>query len=144
MGAKCLGIQIGYKIDRNINWKDKLDKVNGIATRWGWGGLLRSAKEGRSMVVQSCYYGRLRYYLYSYAMHKNHVKQVEKDASYLIWKKDPDMKLDEEDRKCRRWIAKKAEHRPRCKGGAGLMSWSRHPICTSTYVDFVNQGSRAR
>ena len=59
-------------------------------------------------------------------MHKTYVKQIEKDASYLVWKKDPDMRLDEEDRKFRRWIAKKSEHRPRCKGGAGMMSWKRH------------------
>ena len=38
------------------------------------------------------------------------VSSMEEDASYLIWKKDPDMRVDEEDRKLRRWIAKKSEH----------------------------------
>ena len=35
----------------------------------------------------------------------HHVKQIEKNASYLIWNRDPDMKLEEEDRKFRRWMS---------------------------------------
>jgi len=59
-----------------------MDKVRKLSEEWH--GLMKASKEGRSMVVQSCYYGRYRYYLYSIEMPKSIVKQTEEDAAYMI------------------------------------------------------------
>ena len=134
-GAKCLGIQVGYKIDRNLNWEDKIQKVRQLAHKWT--ALVAMSKEGRNSIVQSCYLGRFRYYLYSYEMSKKHVKQIEKDQNYLIWKRDPDMRVSDEEKKFRRWIPKQSENRPKCKGGAGIMSWNRHS--QAFYADWIKR-----
>ena len=76
VGAKCLGIPIGYKVVAADFWDKKIKDVRKVAQSWT--GLIRASKEGRNMVVQSCYYGRMRYYIYSICPPKKW---------YLAWRK---------------------------------------------------------
>ena len=95
------------------------------------------SKEGRNNIVQSCYLGRFRYYLYFYEMSKKYINQIEKDQNYLIWKKDPDMRVSDTEKKFRRWIPKNSENRARRRGGAGIMPWKRHT--QAFYSDWIKR-----
>ena len=78
-----LGVPIGNKLDEAKWWGAKINTVRKIATQWL--GLKRAKYLGRNLIVQGCYYGRLRYWLYSINMNKNTAEIVQRDANILWW-----------------------------------------------------------
>ena len=50
---------------------------------------------GRNLIVQGCYYGRLRYWLYSINMNKSTAEIVQRDANILWWSRDPTLEIME-------------------------------------------------
>ena len=68
--------------------------------------------------------GRLRYWLYSIPMPKKVVRMEQGDADILWWSKEP--KLGVEQKRFRRFVAKKTAIGPKAKGGLGNVDWSNH------------------
>ena len=84
-----LGVPIGNDLDAFSWWSEKLNKVRVISTQWL--GLKRAKYFGRSLIVQGCFYGRLRYLLYSVPMNKRMCATVQKDADVLSWSREPQL-----------------------------------------------------
>ena len=61
-----LGVPIGNNLDEKKWWARKIQATRDKAKQWV--GLFRNTYFGRNLVVQSMYYGRLRYWLYSILM----------------------------------------------------------------------------
>ena len=61
-----LGSPVGNNMDHDAWWKKKIQAIQGRAQRWL--GLARTSYFGRNLVVQSKYYGSLRYWLHSLPM----------------------------------------------------------------------------
>ena len=89
---------------------------------------------GRNLIVQGCYYGRLRYWLYSINMDKTTMEAVQRDANILWWSKDPTLEIMENQdgsaarnmKRIRRWVAKNTAIGPRECGGLNNMDWADH------------------
>ena len=89
---------------------------------------------GRNLIVQGCYYGRLRYWLYSVNMDKSTMEAIQRDANILWWSRDPTLELLENQdgsaarnmKRIRRWVAKNTAIGPREWGGLNNMDWADH------------------
>ena len=88
-----LEVPIGNKLDEAKWWGAKINTVRKIATQWL--GLKRAKYMGRNLIVQGCYYGRLRYWLYSINMNKSTAEIVQRDANILWWSRDPTLEIME-------------------------------------------------
>ena len=127
-----LGVPIGNKLDEAKWWGAKINTVRKIATQWL--GLKRAKYLGRNLIVQGCYYGRLRYWLYSINMNKNTAEIVQRDANILWWSRDPTLEVMENQdgtagknmKRVRRWVAKNTAIGPREWGGLNNMDWADH------------------
>ena len=83
-----LGVPIGNNLDVNKWWTKKLEAIDGIGERW-IPHLRRRGYFGRDLIVQSMYFGRMRYWLYSVEMPKNRVIDVQTQADILWWSRTP-------------------------------------------------------
>ena len=61
--CKSLGVPIGNDLDETKWWGEKILKVRKLAMQWHC--LSRAKYFGRNLIVQGCYLGRFRYWLYS-------------------------------------------------------------------------------
>ena len=105
---RALGVPIGNDLDDEAWWKKKIEAVREISQQWM--GLYRSSYFGRNLIVQACYFGRLRYWLYSLTMSKELQEIVQKDADVLWWSRDPILDKDagggdKNSKRIRRWVA---------------------------------------
>ena len=82
-----LGVPIGNEFKEAKWWGEKINKVRSIAKQWI--GLKRAQYFGRNLIVQGCFLGRLRYWLYSLGMDKQTRAAVQRDADILWWSRDP-------------------------------------------------------
>ena len=127
-----MGVPIGNKLDEAKWWGAKINTVRKIATQWL--GLKRAKYLGRNLIVQGCYYGRLRYWLYSINMNKSAAEIVQRDANILWWSRDPTLEVMENQygtagenmKRIRRWVAKNTAIGPREWGGLNNMDWADH------------------
>jgi hypothetical protein len=127
-----LGVPIGNELDESKWWGAKINTVRKLASRWG--GLYRNKYFGRNLIVQGCYFGRLRYWLYSTRMTRAMQEVVQRDADILWWSKDPAIQVIEDaqgnieknPKRIRRWVAKNTAIAPRSEGGLNNMSWADH------------------
>ena len=117
-----LGVPIGNDLDHTKWWDKKIQATRDKANRWA--GLHRSGFFGRNLVVQTMYFGRLRYWLWSLPMNKTLRAKVQADADRLWWSRDPI--LDGSVRRVRRFVEKQTAVGPKSKGGVNAMDWSDH------------------
>ena len=124
--AVSLGVPVGNDLDTEAWWKQKLKAVRKHTSRWV--GLFRSSYFGRNLIVQSMYFGRLRYWLFSLHMPPKLVELVQQEADILWWSREPDLNTPQTKR-FKRFVAKKSAIGRRGQGGLGNMDWaslSRH------------------
>ena len=127
-----LGVPIGNDLDAFAWWSEKLNKVRVISTQWL--GLKRAKYFGRNLIVQGCFYGRLRYWLYSVPMNKRMCATVQKDADVLSWSREPQLETglnangeaEKNGKRIRRWVARETAIAPREQGGLNMMDWEDH------------------
>ena len=120
--AISLGVPIGNELNSEKFWKKRLDAVRDKAKRWG--GLYRASISGRNLIVQSMYYGSLRYWLYSLPMSKAISERISTEANILLWSKEAD--LTQPTKRFRRFVAEATSIGPRGKGGLNLLDWPSH------------------
>jgi len=118
--AVSLGCPIGNDMDTAAWWAQKILEVRKKSNRWS--NLVGKGFFGRNLIVQSMYFGRMRYWLYSMVMEKYQVKEVQRDATRLWWSRDP---MDET-RRHRRPVAERTARGPRAEGGLNEMDWDAH------------------
>ena len=126
-----LGVPIGNDFDEAKWWLKKVQATRNKAQQWV--GLFRSSYAGRNMIVQSMYFGRLRYWLYSLGMPGQVSKIVQKDADILWWSREPAIHhtggeelASLNDKRIRGWVRKPTALGPRNKGGLSKMVWEIH------------------
>ena len=116
----CLGVPIGNELNVTRWWQAKVAEVREKSKRWA--GLLRSSYAGRNLIVQGCYFGRLRYWLYTLPLPLEIRKMVQADADTLWWSREPTLPegTDNPKRKrFRRFVAKDTAIGPKHRGGVG-------------------------
>ena len=121
--AVSLGVPVGNDLDTEAWWKQKLKAVRKHTSRWV--GLFRSSYFGRNLIVQSMYFGRLRYWLFSLHMPPKLVELVQQEADILWWSREPDLNTPQTKR-FKRFVAKKSAIGRRGQGGLGNMDWASH------------------
>ena len=87
--AIVLGSPVGNDVNHEGWWKKKLAATQGRAQRFI--GLFRASYFGRNLIVQSKYFGALRYWLYFIPMSKFICHEVKHDADTLWWSRTPDL-----------------------------------------------------
>ena len=120
--AIVLGSPVGNRMNHDGWWKKKVIAIQGRAQRFI--GLFRASYFGRNLIVQSKYFGALRYWLYSIPMGRLIRAEVKQDADTLWWSRTPD--LGEPRVRFRRWVAKRTAIGPRGRGGLNNMDWDGH------------------
>ena len=80
---------------------------------------------GRNLIVQGMYFGKQRYWLFSLVMSDSCIQKVQAEADILWWSKTPDLSVEQEKR-FRRFVAKKTAVGKRNQGGLGNMDWASH------------------
>jgi hypothetical protein len=133
--AKSLGYPIGNNVSHEAFWNKKQEAIQKLANKWK--AMKRSTIFGRNLLVQACYFGRLRYWLYNLHMNKKLKNKVQADTNQLLWTKDPDL---EHPKRFRRFVAQETAIGPRSKGGLNMMDWDIHATCFTAqwiikYVD---------
>lgn len=120
---RALGAPIGNKLNITEWWEARIATVRQRLASLRY---LRSLSlHGRNMILQSKYYGSLRYWLYFLLMSPSILRKVEADAKHLLWRSAPDLGASEQGQ-AKPYIHGAAHYRPQKKGGAGLMRWRSH------------------
>ena len=84
-----------------------------------WIGLFKASYFGRNLIVQSKYFGSLRYWLYSLPMGAAVRAEIKDDANTLWWSKEPE--LGNGKKRIRRFVAQRTAIGPRTVGGLNNM-----------------------
>ena len=86
-----LGVPIGNELDESKWWSEKINSVRKKTLPWLQ--LKHNKYFGRNLIVQGCYFGRLRYWLYSIYMDPKMCEVVQRDADVLWWSRDPTLEI---------------------------------------------------
>ena len=127
-----LGVPIGNDLKEAKWWGEKINKVRSISKQWI--GLKRAQYFGRNLIVQGCFLGRLRYWLYSLGMDAKTRAVVQRDADILWWSREPTLEegtaatghAEKNKKRIKRWVAKDTAIGPRDQGGLNNMDWNIH------------------
>ena len=127
-----LGVPIGNDLDETKWWSEKINATRKKTLPWLQ--LKHNKFFGRNLIVQGCFFGRLRYWLYSIYMNPKLCEVVQRDADILWWSRDPTLETSEDadgyatknSKRIRRWIDKKTAVGPVSKGGLNVMEWRKH------------------
>ena len=121
-----LGIPIGNSFDVFSFLKGKYTKAKQILISTAF--VADKGLVGKSRLLNANYYGKLRYYMCPLVFPNKLIKAMETDANSFLWRKNPNLSLDElgSNKKTGKWISAKATYRPIKKGGAGLLSLRAH------------------
>jgi hypothetical protein len=117
-----LGIPIGNDLDETKWWSAKINSTRKKTLPWLQ--LKHNNVFGRNLVVQGCFFGRLRYWLYSIHMNPKLCEVVQRDADILWWSRDPTLETCEDadgnatknTKRIRRWMDKRTAVGPTSKG----------------------------
>ena len=120
--AKSLGNPVGNDLDHSKFWEKKIEAVRTKAKQWV--GLYRSSYRGRNLIVQTMYFGSMRYWLYTLVMNKTIKRKIQTDADTLWWNPDPD--LENIPTRIKRWIRKETAIGDQSRGGANNLDWTIH------------------
>ena len=120
--ATSLGNPVGNDLNHTAFFKKKLEAVRAKAQRWVR--LYRASYFGRNLIVQSMYFGSIRYWLYTLKMDRATKSIIQKEADTLWWSKDPD--IQNGSKKVRRFVNKETAIGSRNKGGLANMDWKTH------------------
>ena len=127
-----LGVPIGNELDESKWWSEKINSVRKKTLPWLQ--LKHNKYFGRNLIVQGCYFGRLRYWLYSIYMEPKMCEVVQRDADVLWWSRYPTLEIGVDasgkakkmDKRVRRWMDRRSAVGPTAKGGLNLMEWRKH------------------
>ena len=120
--AIVLGAPVGNDMDHDRWWKKKIIATQGKAQRFI--ALFRASYFGRNLIVQTKYFGALRYWLYSMPMGRTIRLQVKDDADTLWWSRTPDLFAPRT--RIRRFVARNTAIGPTELGGLNTMDWDSH------------------
>ena len=83
---------------------------------------------GKHNILNACYYGRFRFYLWALEFGNPLNDNIKSDAKIFLWKRNPEIKADSEGStgNIGKFISKKASPLPWKKGGAGILDWEIH------------------
>ena len=92
-GGWCvsLGVPLGNDLNEPRWWAAKIGSIRQKTTSWV--GMYRTGYLERNLIVQGCYLGRMRYWVYSIGQNKYTVEVVQKDADVLWFSREP--KIDD-------------------------------------------------
>ena len=121
--AISLGVPVGNDLDTKRWWDKKLEDIRSHSKRWM--ALFQHSYFGRNLIVQGMYFGKQRYWLFSLVMPDSCIQKVQAEADILWWSKTPDLSVEQEKR-FRRFVAKKTVVGKRSQGGLGNMDWASH------------------
>ena len=103
--------------------------------------------------MQGCFFGRLRYWLYSIYMDPKLCATVQADADILWWSRDPTLEVSADadgnatknNKRIRRWVDKRTAVGPTSKGGLNVMEWQKHAEAFYTLwpIRYVEPGDAA-
>ena len=122
--ARYLGNPVGNEVDHTAFFKHKLEAVHQKSKNWLR--LLRTTYPGRNLIVQSMYFGSVRYWLYTLQMTKEIKQKMQKEADILWWSKEPVLVNRQTTTRLRRFVNKKTAIGPRKLGGMNNMDWAIH------------------
>jgi hypothetical protein len=97
---------------------------------------------GRNIIIQSKFYGSLRYWLYSMLMPKQIIEALEQDVGTILWKRTPALTADERGTSTpfHRHMIRPVSYRKQRQGGAGAMHWisHTHAFYAQTIIKYLN------
>ena len=120
--AISLGNPIGNEVDYDRFYEQKIATIRDKAKKWS--ALYRCGYHGRNLIVQSMYFGSIRYWLYTIPMSKKLRVIMQRDADTLWWAKEPDILKNHQ--RFRRFLNKRTAIGPPEKGGMNNMDWNIH------------------
>ena len=84
--------------------------------------------DGKHKVLNACFYGRFRFYLWGLEFPNELNEHIRSDAKLFLWKKSPDLQADQmgSTGNIGKFLSKQSSPRPWKKGGAGILDWEIH------------------
>jgi|EP00966_Prymnesium_polylepis_P301651 hypothetical protein len=107
-----------------LDMEKAFDRVSYEFTKRGLVQLKHNKFFGRNLIVQGCFFGRLRYWLDSIHMNPKLCEVVQRDADILWWSRDPTLEISEDaegyatknTKRIKRWMDKRTAIGPTDKG----------------------------
>ena len=123
---RALGVPIGNAFNLSEWWTSRYRTVKSRVAHWHAIG--RLSITGRNMLLQSIFYGSMRYWFFSLEVPHEIEAMLESDAKTILWAAAPSLHTDElgTSARSRRYMTEIASYLPQNRGGAGVMHLPSH------------------